>query len=123
MDAHATKILVKIAKEFIELMQSIDPNWDRAYHRFRMDEGRYGSNGSYSVAGGVQLIGALQCSNFYDSVNKKGYELFQILKRNKGVFLLTIDSEFNFHVDIDWEDTGRWEITKMNGSSGLPGGI
>lgn len=123
MDAQATTVVVEIAKEFIELMQTIDPNWDRAYHRFRMDGARYGSNGSYSVAGVVQLLGALQCSDFYDRVNKKGYDLFQILRRDRGVFLLTIDSEFNYHVDFDWDDIDRWEITKINGSSGLPRGI
>ncbi|MGE6919891.1 hypothetical protein [Achromobacter kerstersii] len=123
MDSQTTTIVVEISKEFIGLMQRIDPNWERAYYRFRMDGGRYGSNGSYSLPSGAQLIGALQCSDFYDSANKKGYELFQALKRNKGVFLLTIDSDFNYHVDFDWEDIDRWEITKMNGSSGLPRGI
>lgn len=65
MDASSTSVVVDIARDFIGLMREVDPAWEKAFHRFRMDGGRYGSNGSYVSSGKIHLISALQFAVFY----------------------------------------------------------
>jgi hypothetical protein len=123
MDASSTSVVVDIARDFIGLMREVDPAWEKAFHRFRMDGARYGSNGSYVSSGKIHLISALQFAVFYREANEKGLRLLKALGRERGVFLLTIDCEMNYHVDFEWEDLDKWGISKIDGESGLPNGL
>ena len=123
MDKAATEIVIKLAKEFIELMQVLEPGWTKAYYRFRSEEARYGSNASYAVNGDVSLIGALKWEDFYEQMNSYGAQLLHVLGKGQGVFLLTVDSRFDYDIQFEWDDLSRWEITKLNGNTGLPLGM
>ncbi|AXV76818.1 MULTISPECIES: hypothetical protein [Ralstonia solanacearum species complex] len=123
MDEIATAVVIELAKEFIELMRELDPKWSKAYYRFRSEGGRYGSNASYISESNVSLIGALKWAGFYERMNARGAKLVEILGKTQGVFLLTIDAEFSYDIKFDWEDLSRWEITKLDGGTGLPQGI
>ncbi|RKP52535.1 hypothetical protein [Trinickia fusca] len=123
MNEVATAIVIELAKEFIGLMRELEPKWSKAYYRFRSEGARYGSNASYVSDSNVSLIGALKWGDFYERMNEHGAKLLETLGKTQGVFLLTVDAEFNYDVQFDWEDLRRWEITKLNGETGLPRGI
>ncbi|QND84421.1 Uncharacterized protein ChrSV_2194 [Chromobacterium vaccinii] len=53
-------------------------------------------------------------------MNDLGATLFKELGKSQGVFLLTIDAEFNYDINFEWKDLHRWEITKLDGGTGLP---
>lgn len=123
MNEAATAIVVELAREFMRLMRELEPNWSRAYYRFRSEGARYGSNASYVSDADASLIGALKWAGFYERMNAHGVELLEVLGKPQGVFLLIIDSEFNYDIRFEWENLNRWEITKLNGGAGLPQGI
>jgi hypothetical protein len=119
----ASAVVIELAKEFIELVQSLAPRWTNAYYRFRSEGNRYGANASYVNGADVTLIGAIKNGRFYESMNKKGAELLRLLGKEQGVFLLSVDAQFDYDVKFEWNDLHRWEITKMNGRSGIPEGL
>ena len=120
MDDVATAVVIELAKEFMALMRELEPKWSTAYYRFRLEGARYGSNASYVNDSNVSLVGALKWAGFYERMNAHGAKLLEILGKTQGVFLLTIDGQFNYDIKFDWENLSRWEITKVNGGTGLP---
>lgn len=123
MDDETGAIVIELAREFIDLVRSLDGGWIKGYYRFRAEYLRYGSNASYLGSVGVVLIGALKHRQFYDSMNQKGLRLLKHIGKESGVFLLEIDNNFDYHIHFDWADLHRWEITKMDGRTGMPEGI
>jgi hypothetical protein len=69
------------------------------------------------------LISAIKYGVFYDSMNAKGATLFSLMEKAKGVFVLVADSDSNYDMKFEWKDLHRWEITKMNGGTGVPHGL
>jgi len=120
MNDEASAVVVDLAKEFIELARSLDSSWTKGYYRFRAEQFRYGSNASYIGSSGVTLIGAMKNGSFYNSMNERGAKLLKILGKERGVFLLSVDNNFDYDIKFEWSDLQRWEITKMNGRSGVP---
>ena len=120
MDSVATEIVIELAKEFIGLMRELEPKWSNAYYRFRFEEARQGSNASYVSDSNVSLIGALKWSGFYARMNALGAKLIDVLGKTQGVFLLSVDADSNYDIKFDWDNLCRWEITKLNGATGLP---
>ena len=123
MNQDASLIVLELAKEFIEFVRQVEPRWSKAFYRFRFEELRYGANGSLVVDSNAMLIGAIKHAHLYESMNIKGAELLELLDKTQGVFLLTVDSDFNYDVQFEWVDLYRWEITKVNGATGFPTGI
>jgi hypothetical protein len=116
----ATKVVCSLATRFVELMEELNPEWTAAYYRFRSQEVRYGSTASYAVASAVPLIGAVRWEEFYDQMNADSAELFGILQKAQGVMLLTLSAKLDYEIRFEWDDLRRWEITKLNGRTGLP---
>lgn len=56
-------------------------------------------------------------------MNNLGVNLIHLLGKEQGVFLLTINSDFDYKIDYDFENMERWGISKMNGKAGIPEGI
>ncbi|GLQ89399.1 hypothetical protein [Dyella flagellata] len=123
MNNEASAIVIDLAKEFVSLVGSLDPGWTKAYYRFRAEELRYGSNASYVGGTGVTLVGAIRHGPFYELMNEKGAELLKHLDKKKGVFLLTVDNQLDYDIKFEWNDLHRWEISKMDGRSGIPEGL
>ena len=123
MDEAASAVVIEIAKEFIELLRSMGPKWDKGYFRFR-DEGlNYGSNASYVVAAEATIVDPFECLSFFDSMNKKGVKLLELLGKKQGLFLVTVDSKFNYDIQFEFENLNRWRITKLDGGTGVPEGL
>jgi hypothetical protein len=123
MNEEASVIIIELAREFIELVRNIEPRWSKAYYRFRSEGTRYGSNASYIVDSSAMLISAMKTARFYSSMNEKGAKLLSKLNKETGVFLLVADANFHYDVKFEWNDLKRWEITKMNGGTGVPVGM
>lgn len=123
----ATELTIELAKNLVATMQSTHTSWLRAFVRFRMvEEDNWGCNGSYETPDGVFLLGALKHKQLYDGINELGPRLRDATS-NRGkkfcVFLLTVDSKFNFNIDYEYSETERWKISKLDGASGLPLGL
>lgn len=116
-------IIIELAKEFIEIVQGLDPKWNRAFFRFSIDEASFGSNASYQVESTVTLLNPFSCKTFFSNMNAKGEQLFQLSQKAKGVLLLTIDADFNFDTKFEYDDLARWKISKIDGGTGIPVGI
>jgi hypothetical protein len=120
MNDEATAGVVELAKDLMAFLQSSYPGWRRGFLRFRSDSGRYGSNASFEVGDRVELISAVRNAAFYDRMNETSRSLFSALGKDFGVLLITVTDAFEYNVEFEWANLTRWEITKMNGASGLP---
>lgn len=123
MNDETTLTIIELAKEFIGIVRKIEPGWTKAYYRFRSEGFRFGSKSSYVVGSTAMLISAMKHAKFYESMNEKGVKLLSLMGKEKGVFVLVVDSSFKYDVKFEWEDLQRWEITKMNGGTGVPDGL
>lgn len=83
MNEVSSKMVVDLAKIFIEFMQGANANWQKGYYRFLLEEGHYGSNASYADDNEIFIIGALRYSDFYNDMITKSLEYFG---KTKGLF-------------------------------------
>ena len=124
----ATRITIELAKLLISTMQSIETPWVRAFVRFQMtEEDNWGCRGSYQTSTGVMLFNAMkEGKQLFHGVNELG-PLLRDATSNNGkkccVFLLIVDSKFNYDIKFEHNDSERWKITKLNGDDGLPVGL
>lgn len=123
MDQAASAVVVELAKNLIAFMRDLDPSWKNAYFRFSSEGFKYGSNGSYAVGSRVSLIDPFESGDFFSRMNSLSLELLKLLGKETGVLLLSADSTFNYEMKYEFQDMGRWRITKMNGGTGLPEGL
>ena len=126
MNEHASKLTIELAKTLMSTMQEQFPGWQRAFIRFEASDDHHGCNGSYVTNEGVFLLDVFKLKNLFTKINSLGVELREALtNQNKKfcVFLLSVDSAFDFNFDYEWKDKTKWKITKVNGASGIPAGI
>ena len=126
MNRNASDIVIEIAKALIDALNENEPDWKGGYIRFEASDGQYGSNGSYVTAGGVFLIDPFVFGNLLDRVNERGIALREALSDDVSkfcVFLLTVDSAFNYKIDFEKINQSKWKISKLDGASGLPEGL
>jgi hypothetical protein len=104
-------------------MQEHFAGWQRAFIRFEASDIHHGSTGSYQTGQGVKLFDVFKHDAMFKQLNELGTQLRNVLppdKRRFCLFLLTVNSDFSYHIDFEHEDTARWAITKMNGATGIP---
>jgi hypothetical protein len=123
MNAEASAIVVDLAKGLVEMLNSQHAKWQEGYFRFCLDVSRLGSNGSYVHESGVDLFDPFHGATFFDSMNAKSVELFKVLEKDQGVFLLKVNSEFQYDIQFDFENLDRWKISKVGGGNGLPANL
>lgn len=119
----ATPIVIDIAKSFISLVQGIEPNWQKAFLRFCWRDSVSEAKGSFVRASEVDIINVLKHKDFFHSVTKKGQALLMALGKSEGMFLLLINSNFEYEIKFEYEDLNRWKISKLAGGTGIPEGI
>ena len=127
MNDEATKLVLALAKHVIAHMQANVPGWKEVYVRCDApSDYQFGCRASYIVGDRVELISMVKNREFSAEINRIGPELREQLS-NAGkkfcVCLLRADSKFNYHIDFEWDDPSKWNITKLNGASGLPEGL
>ena len=117
-----SEIVIDLAKEFIGTMQATNQKWKRAFFRFQLDSLKLGSIASYESENSTSLIDPFEQNSFYATMNNFGENLIRLLDKEQGVFLLTINSDFDYKIDYYFENMERWGISKMNGRTGIPEG-
>lgn len=123
---NASETVINLTKEFITLVERVEPGWTRAFWRFESEDARYGSNASYESPSGIFLIGAIKQGAAYERMNELGRQLWDAepdAKKRFCVCLLVVDSAFNYELKFERQDIRKWKITKMDGASGLPAGL
>jgi len=119
----ASELVVNLAKEFVTLVERLDPTWIRAFWRFESEEARYGSNASYDSPGGIFLIGAIKEGAAYERMNELGRQLWGAERdpsKRFCVCLLVIDCSLDYELKFEQQDIRKWKITKTNGATGIP---
>jgi hypothetical protein len=125
VNERASELVVAIAKRFIEFaLASTTDKWDEAFLRFE------GPVAEFKVA---SIYRAGERSAFFRSDSKLEVhteladlfgELCAELAKTTGkefiVALLRVDSEYNYRLFYEYEDSNKWYITKMGGQSGIP---
>jgi hypothetical protein len=126
MSEPSASLVTELAKALILSLQERVPEWQRAYVRFEASEDQHRVNGSYVTASGTSIFDVFEFKGLLVQVRSLGLVLRDALTHNGEkfcVFLLSVDSNFNFDVDYEWKDPTRWQITKLGGASGLPKGV
>jgi len=126
MKEKEASLVISIAQIVMTDMQKDYPGWQRAFIRFDATDDYYGSKGSYQTNDGVWLFDPFKHDDMFRNLNQLGFELRNMLHKNNKrfcVFLLTVKSDFSYTIDFEYEDAGRWAISKMDGANGLPTGI
>lgn len=118
-----TPVVIDIAKSFIKLVQGIEPKWNKAYFRFRLQESVCEAKGSYVHGTEVVIINVLKHKDFFHPINDKAQELLTLLGKMQGVFLLVVNSNFEYDIKFEYENMNRWKISKLDGGTGIPEGI
>lgn len=68
----------------------------------------------------------MQHRDFIGGIVRIGVQLRDALSNNGKKFrvcLLRANSRYSYRMDCEWNDSTRWNITKLNGASGLPDGL
>jgi hypothetical protein len=123
MNDESSRLVIELVKEFIAVMQNINQNWEKGYLRFMFDVDYYQSSRSYATANDIFIVDAIKYRGFFDQIDLKGRQIFDALGRSKGLFLLVVDSDFNYDIKFEWSNLDRWRITKLDGGTGVPLGL
>lgn len=89
-------------------------------------DSQFGGRASYRSGTCVELIGSTVHKEFFAGILRILPELRNALENNGRklcVGLFTVNSHLQYQMDYEWNDPGRWNITKLNGRSGLPDGL
>ncbi|PLP97467.1 hypothetical protein [Cupriavidus pauculus] len=124
MNDEAPELVIALARHVVGKMQSTFPGWNEVYIRFDApSDSQCGVRASYAMASSVVLIDTMKHREFIDDIMRIGSQLREALSNNGRKFcvgLLRANSRFSYRMDYEWNDPTRWNITKLNGASGLP---
>ena len=123
MNEAAAAVVIELAREFIEMLRSLGLEWDNGYFRFVHEGLNYGSNASYVVGSKATLIDTFEYESTFDSMNENGVKLLELLGKQQGTFLMTVDSKFDYKIQFEFQNLSRWRITKLDGGTGVPEGL
>ena len=126
VNERAEKITIELAKVLMSTMEASFPGWQHAFIRFEASEAHYGSKGSFKSPKGVFLLDPFSQKSLFEKINALGYELWNCLTNKDKkfhVFLLSVNSSFDFKIDYEWKDKTKWQISKIDGGTGIPTGI
>ena len=118
-----SEIVIELAKTLISFAERTAGSWSKVYYRFACAPGQTKSSASYVGPDRVELISALGNKDFLDEMGALSGKLFSVLNESQGVLLLEAATDFSYNVHYDFEDLGRWQITKLNGATGIPAGL
>jgi hypothetical protein len=122
-NSRATELIVELPKTLMRALQESFPGWRRAFLRFDASDNHHGSKGSYVTENGVFLFDAMSLKPLFKELNGLGWELRSVMPLRFCVFILSVNADSSYKIDFEFSDPDRWQITKMNGGTGIPEGF
>ena len=120
---NATPILMDILQSFVSVLGELEPQWQKGCLRIVSVDFSTEVKGSYVYPSGVDIIDVRKCKPFFHSMPDKVEALLKAIEKQEGLFLLVVDSSLKYDVKFEFNDMRKWQITKMDGGSGVPEGI
>jgi hypothetical protein len=120
MKEHETDLIIEMARRFITEAIELEPEFERAFFRFRAEERMYESCASYTTPVKAYIFDAFTLEEFFDDMNELGLSLLTEMKKIPGLLLLTIDKNFNYEIQFEYNDMGKWRISLADGGTGIP---
>lgn len=121
----ATRLTIELAKLLVRDMQAMGAPWQKAFLRAEFGDGEQSIKGSYALENDVRLFNTLEYKPMFAAVHEIAPRLREASSnagRKACVALLVVDSNFNYEVKYEYENSERWAISKLNGESGIPVG-
>ncbi len=118
----STPIVIELARETMAFLQDNAPGWTAGYMRVMRQPDQTSTNGSWAAGSRVEIISAMK-HDVYRRIEALGERLMAAMGRQRGVFLLVVQSDFSYEIKFEWDDLDRWIITKLDGATGLPAGL
>ncbi|WP_394780581.1 hypothetical protein [Undibacterium sp.] len=115
------EIIFEMGIAFIQHMIDTASGWEKAYFRIQIDENHSSSTGIYIVGSEVEFI-ELPYS-FAHGMEKKATRLAEVFGKDEMVMLLFVKSNYGAEAFFDYEDMDKWEISKLDGRTGIPEGF
>lgn len=126
MNDQASECVIKLAQLLIEEIRKADRKWRHAFLRIDAEEGAVGARCSYVNEDGVHLVGSMEYPDLYRRAIEIGEQLWAATRRHDHAFkvcLLIADASLKYELKFEYDDAGKWMITKMDGATGIPAGI
>jgi len=118
----SSPIVIELASMAVAHLGELAPDWTTAYVRIACDAGSRQSKGSYVTASGIFMFNAM-ADDFLRRMREVGGQLFEAMKKDRGVALLIVRPDLDYEIRFEWEDLERWPIAKLNGATGIPVGL
>ena len=123
INEEATPLVIDLTKCFISLIRDIDPEWRKGYLRICVGDGVAEAKASYVHHSGVEIVDVLKHKEFFHASPAKGRELLAALGKPGGLFVLIVDSNFDYEIKFEYKNMNKWGISKLKGGTGLPEGL
>jgi hypothetical protein len=118
-----TPLVSEVAKSVVLLMRQIAPAWTTAYLRFSLRDHVSRVESSYVTADAVTIVEAGKNKEVFRLIGDQGRRLLESLSKGQGTFLLVVDANLDYEIKFDYVDENRWEISKLDGGTGIPQGL
>lgn len=123
IDEKAAPTLIETVGKFISLVKDIEPQWKKAYLRFELHNSNSEIKGSIVSNSGVEIINTITHSDFLHSIHDSSQELLIKLGKDAGLFILIVDSDYNYEIKFEYQNMNKWQISKLDNGNGIPKGI
>jgi len=121
----STELTIEWAKLLVGEMQSMGALWKKAFLRAEVGGDYQKSNGSFVLQDEIRLSDVRQHRAMFAATQRIAEQLREATANDGRKFcvaLLIVDSEFNYEIQYEYNDSTRWAITKLEGASGVPAG-
>lgn len=116
-------IVIDLVKALVAHARTTRPDWTHAYFRVQKEQNWLGSNGSLVTRAKVHLLDPFGAEDFYECMKAAAARLFASMDKERGLFVLEVDSSLDYEIHFEWTDLNRWKITKLDGAKGTPAGL
>ena len=113
-------LIIHLAKKFIGELNEIEPEFERAFYRFYVEDRMYESSSSYTTSDDVYIVSAFDSAEFFEDMDKMCLELMQEMQKVPALLLLSIDKNFDYKIQFEYADFNKWNISLLDEASGIP---
>jgi hypothetical protein len=120
-----TPIVIELAKALVGLARNTEGPWKVAFLRFARIDGVSEVKASVQMAGqiGAQIVSAVSNSGRFAMLSDLGDQLLDSIGKDDGLCLVRVNAHLDYDVLFEYEDFSRWQISKLDGGSGIPAGV